>query len=47
MGIFGLAIMFAPAIGPTLSGWVIQEYSWRVMFYAMVPLGMIIMTLAF
>ena len=47
MGIFGLAIMFAPAIGPTLSGWVIQEYSWRVMFYAMVPLGMIVMTLAF
>ncbi|SIR95202.1 drug resistance transporter, EmrB/QacA subfamily [Peribacillus simplex] len=46
MGIFGLAIMFAPAIGPTLSGWVIQEYSWRVMFYAMVPLGMIVIILA-
>lgn len=46
MGIFGLAIMFAPAIGPTLSGWVIQEYSWRVMFYAMVPLGIIVIILA-
>jgi EmrB/QacA subfamily drug resistance transporter len=47
MGIFGLAMMFAPAIGPTLSGWVIENYSWRIMFYAMVPLGILILMIAF
>nr|WP_240627422.1 DHA2 family efflux MFS transporter permease subunit [Thermoflavimicrobium daqui] len=47
MGIFGLGIMFAPAIGPTLSGWVIEHYSWRVLFYGMVPLGLIILILSF
>lgn len=29
MGIFGLVMIFAPAIGPTLSGWVIQHYDYR------------------
>ncbi|KKI90734.1 MFS transporter [Bacillus sp. SA1-12] len=47
MGLFGLAMMFAPAIGPTLSGWVIQNYSWRLMFNAMTPLGVIIIVIAF
>ncbi|MED4884105.1 DHA2 family efflux MFS transporter permease subunit [Bacillus sp. FSL W8-1127] len=47
MGIFGLAMMFAPAIGPTLSGWVIENYSWRIMFYAMVPLGILIILISF
>lgn len=37
MGIFGLAMMFAPAVGPTLSGWVIENYSWRIMFYSLGP----------
>ncbi|MBE3570749.1 MAG: DHA2 family efflux MFS transporter permease subunit, partial [Bacillales bacterium] len=46
MGIFGLAMMFAPAIGPTLSGWVIENYSWRIMFYAMVPLGILIILIS-
>jgi EmrB/QacA subfamily drug resistance transporter len=47
MGIFGLAMMFAPAIGPTLSGWVIEHYNWRVLFYGMVPLGAIVLIIAF
>ncbi|MCM3002706.1 DHA2 family efflux MFS transporter permease subunit [Priestia koreensis] len=46
MGIFGLAMMFAPAVGPTLSGWVIQNYDWRLMFYALVPFGVIIFAIA-
>ncbi|PZE21110.1 DHA2 family efflux MFS transporter permease subunit [Paenibacillus xerothermodurans] len=46
MGIFGLAMMFAPAVGPTLSGWMIQNYSWRAMFYAMVPLGVMVILIA-
>ena len=33
MGIFGLIMQFAPAIGPTLSGWIITYYSWRALFF--------------
>ncbi|WP_409295475.1 DHA2 family efflux MFS transporter permease subunit [Peribacillus sp. SCS-26] len=46
MGLFGLAMMFAPAMGPTLSGWLIENYTWRVMFYGMVPLGAIVLIIA-
>src|SRR5690625_1686583 len=41
MGFFGLVIFVAPAIGPTLSGWVIQQYSWRVLFSIILPFGII------
>ncbi|MFP3877123.1 DHA2 family efflux MFS transporter permease subunit [Bacillus paralicheniformis] len=47
MGIFGLAMMFAPAVGPTLSGWVIENYSWRIMFYGLVPVGLIVIIFGF
>ncbi|MBS2970160.1 DHA2 family efflux MFS transporter permease subunit [Metabacillus sp. KIGAM252] len=47
MGIFGLAMMFAPAIGPTLSGFVIQNYDWHLLFNGMVPLGAIVLIIAF
>ncbi|MED3878943.1 DHA2 family efflux MFS transporter permease subunit [Priestia megaterium] len=46
MGIFGLAMMFAPAIGPTLSGWVIQNYDWHILFTGMVPLGALVLIIA-
>src|SRR5690625_152472 len=41
MGFFGLVMFVAPAIGPTLSGWVIQHYSWRVLFSIILPFGVI------
>src|SRR5690625_1229149 len=41
MGFFGLVMFVAPAIGPTLSGWVIQQYSWRVLFSIILPFGII------
>ncbi len=31
----GIAIILAPAIGPTLSGYIVQNYHWNVMFYGM------------
>lgn len=37
MGIFGLVMFTAPAIGPTLSGWVIEHYSWRTLFGIILP----------
>lgn len=41
MGMIGIAMTFAPAIGPTLSGWILQHYSWRVLFYIVIPIGII------
>lgn len=41
MGTMGIAMILAPAIGPTLSGWVAQNYTWNVMFYGMFLLGII------
>lgn len=47
MGVFGLIIMFAPAIGPTLSGWVIEHYDWRMLFHFITPIAVIIVLLGF
>lgn len=33
MGMVGLVIAFAPAVGPTLSGWIVDRYPWEVLFY--------------
>ena len=38
MGTFGLVISFAPAIGPTLSGFIVDHWSWRVLFVMMLPI---------
>ncbi|WP_028776730.1 DHA2 family efflux MFS transporter permease subunit [Shimazuella kribbensis] len=46
MGIFGLGIMFAPAIGPTLSGWVLEHYSWRLLFDGIAPLGLLVLIIS-
>lgn len=37
MGMFGLVMFTAPAIGPTLSGWVIEHYTWRTLFGIVLP----------
>ncbi|HEY6534141.1 MAG TPA: MDR family MFS transporter [Acidimicrobiales bacterium] len=39
MGIWGLAAMGAPAIGPTLGGWLVDTVSWHWLFLINVPLG--------
>lgn len=41
MGIWGIAAMAAPAMGPTLSGYLIDNFSWRYLFYINVPIGII------
>ncbi|MFA9556968.1 MDR family MFS transporter [Evansella sp. AB-rgal1] len=40
MGLVGLVISFAPAIGPALSGFLIVNYSWRVLFYIILPIAL-------
>lgn len=37
MGIVGLVIMFAPAIGPTLSGIIVEYFGWRFLFIFVMP----------
>jgi DHA2 family multidrug resistance protein len=39
MAIWGIGIMFAPIIGPTLGGWITDNWSWRWVFYLNVPVG--------
>jgi EmrB/QacA subfamily drug resistance transporter len=41
MGLIGVAIIFAPAVGPTLSGFIVQNYSWRVLFYTIFPIALV------
>lgn len=47
MGMVGLVISFAPAIGPTLSGWVVQHYPWRYLFYIILPITIIDIIIAY
>ena len=46
MGVVGLVTGFAPAIGPTLAGWLIVHYSWRSLFYTVLPVALIVLILA-
>src|SRR6202167_4842945 len=39
--IYGMAVVLAPAIGPTVGGWITDNYSWRWIFYINVPVGII------
>jgi DHA2 family multidrug resistance protein len=39
--IYGMAVVLAPSIGPTLGGWITDNYSWRWIFYINVPIGFI------
>ncbi|MFB4159946.1 DHA2 family efflux MFS transporter permease subunit [Geomicrobium sp. JSM 1781026] len=47
MGYIGLVISFAPAIGPTISGWVTSNYEWRFLFWGIVPLTIVMIIVAF
>lgn len=46
MGLAGLAIGVAPAIGPTLSGWVIDNFGWRTLFGMLLPVIVIVLIMA-
>ncbi|MCM1565853.1 MAG: DHA2 family efflux MFS transporter permease subunit [Dehalobacter sp.] len=47
MGVYGLVISFAPAIGPTLSGWIVDHYSWRVLFEMVLPIAVAVLVAAY
>ncbi|SHG19527.1 DHA2 family efflux MFS transporter permease subunit [Ornithinibacillus halophilus] len=47
MGTVGLVIGFAPAIGPTLSGWLLEHFQWQSLFYVVFPLTIIDIIIAY
>ena len=46
MAIWGIGTMFAPIIGPTLGGWITDNWSWRWVFYINVPVGVAAVVMA-
>lgn len=47
MGIVGLVISLAPAIGPVISGLVVENYGWHILFTALLPLLVLTIVLAY
>ncbi len=41
MAIFGMGVMVGPTLGPTLGGWITDNYSWPWIFYINIPLGLL------
>ena len=41
MAVFGVGVVVAPVIGPTLVGWITDSYSWRWIFYINLPIGIL------
>ncbi|NYF78119.1 DHA2 family efflux MFS transporter permease subunit [Granulicella arctica] len=39
--LYGLVAVLAPSIGPTLGGWITDNYSWRWIFYINIPVGLL------
>jgi DHA2 family multidrug resistance protein len=39
--VYGMVVVLAPAIGPTLGGWITDNYQWRWIFYMNVPVGIL------
>src|SRR6267378_4423972 len=45
--LYGVTAICAPAIGPTLGGWITDNYSWRWIFYINVPVGALALALVY
>jgi DHA2 family multidrug resistance protein len=41
MAVWGMGIMLAPILGPTVGGWVCDNWSWRWIFYINLPIGLL------
>jgi DHA2 family multidrug resistance protein len=45
MAVFGMGVVLAPIIGPTLGGWITDSYSWRWIFLINIPVGIVSLVL--
>ena len=39
--LYGMAVVLAPAIGPTIGGWITDNYTWRWIFFLNIPVGIL------
>ncbi len=39
--VYGMAVVLAPALGPTFGGWIVDNASWRWLFFLNIPVGII------
>ena len=45
--LYGVTVIVAPTVGPTLGGWITDSYTWRWIFFINVPVGIIALFLVF
>jgi MFS transporter, DHA2 family, multidrug resistance protein len=43
--VYGMAVVLAPAIGPTLGGWITDNFNWRWIFFINIPVGILSLSL--
>jgi len=43
LAVWGLGVVVAPVLGPVLGGWITDNYSWRLLFYMNLPIGLVSM----
>ena len=41
MAVYGMGVVVAPVVGPTLGGWITDNYTWRWIFYINIPVGIL------
>jgi len=39
--VYGMAVVMAPVLGPTVGGWIVDNYSWRWIFFLNIPVGIL------
>ena len=45
MGIFGFGVVLAPAIGPSVGGFLVEQFGWRSIFFAVVPFCLVVLVM--